>query len=418
MRFRHRTAIIISVLAVFVLGAVGASMLFATPDADPDRDEAMAALVVLNRYFNSQPAPAAATFTPPPTVTPTPVLSQPKRLVPAQTSLTAPTITYTHVNIAGLGVSWDNSSPDATGYKVRYRPEGGHWTIRSYGAGVGGVTFGSQANSVSGEGPRLDPGMVYEIQVQALSADGTSPWAGAVLVVEEFQPDPTPSPRPTRTPTPSILDSYANGCEGREEFRLSRRNPAADIRLVAMFKNPGVPEREPWQAPQLPKFSYGFTLREVEERTLLITVNHNKSWSLRLGEKVSIYQRQFFQVTHGMRIAYVLDSGEVLDLDTQPEAVTHMMFEARDENFIFEVNGQEVAINLDDEDLREIEEFIGGYRYHDDGKWHGSYGVTYYNPQWPTAQLRGVTGGKYFVERPYSEFGGSWVLYPWTACKP
>ena len=80
MRFRHRSIIIISVLAVSVLVAVGASMLFAAPNADPDRDEALAALAVLNRYFNGLPDPVpvleptpvpSATSTPIPTATPT-----------------------------------------------------------------------------------------------------------------------------------------------------------------------------------------------------------------------------------------------------------------------------------------------------------------------------------------------------------
>ena len=53
MRFRHRTTIIILLLAVCV--TVGASMLFAAPNADVDRDDALEALAVLNRYFE-QPA--------------------------------------------------------------------------------------------------------------------------------------------------------------------------------------------------------------------------------------------------------------------------------------------------------------------------------------------------------------------------
>ena len=75
MRFRHRSVIIISVLAVFVLVAVGASMLFAAPNTDPDRDEAMAALAVLNRYFNGLPGPVpgpAPTSVPTPSLAPTP----------------------------------------------------------------------------------------------------------------------------------------------------------------------------------------------------------------------------------------------------------------------------------------------------------------------------------------------------------
>ncbi len=124
MRFRHRTAIIISVLAVFALGAVGASMLFAagpTPQYDTDANgmiEGAEAYGALRAYFDgaitqeqaldvllhywgrqpvSQPAPAAATFTPTPTVTntPTPTFTPRPTVTPLSTPTSVPASTPT-----------------------------------------------------------------------------------------------------------------------------------------------------------------------------------------------------------------------------------------------------------------------------------------------------------------------------------
>ena len=77
MRFGYRRTIIILVLAVAVV-AVGASMLFAAPNADVERDEALKSLAVLNRYFQNQPTPSLA---PTPAHTPVPTDSPPDGLM-------------------------------------------------------------------------------------------------------------------------------------------------------------------------------------------------------------------------------------------------------------------------------------------------------------------------------------------------
>lgn len=65
--------------------------------------------------------------------------------------------------------------------------------------------FVGEANSVSGEGPRLEPGMIYEVQVRALTADGASPWEGEILEMAVPVPTRTPTPQPPVTPTPSEI---------------------------------------------------------------------------------------------------------------------------------------------------------------------------------------------------------------------
>lgn len=103
MRFGYRRTIIILVLAVAVV-AVGASMLFAAPNADVERDEALKALAVLNRYFQNQPTPSLA---PTPAHTPVPTDSP-------------PTVSCSYPRDSAVGAGWFSRyiNGEWVGYRV------------------------------------------------------------------------------------------------------------------------------------------------------------------------------------------------------------------------------------------------------------------------------------------------------------
>ena len=468
MRLRHRRVLITSVLAVFVLLILGLSVLFAggpTPQYDTnssgmiERDEAHnalrayfdgdltqeQALDVLFHYWAAQPvdqpAPIASnqpTPTPVPTSTPLPL------------SIQAPTITYTRVNTENMQVNWKHNAPNVTGYEVRYRPEGGAWT--PWRKGNGNISGISSKHSLT-----LSVGDQVEVRVRSLTTNGASPWASETLGVPA--PTATPTPRSTATPAPTpvpsqvaLTNAYGNGCVGREwlgtvpdpdyygvyfSFKTDPTETVSDIRLAAMFKNPPAPEREPWEAPKLPEFQYGFMVRSVPDQNvgLLVLVSSDKTWSveLRHSEGVpfdarsgALYERdrvvKTFRQSWGNKTLVRLGSGCLTNFDTEPLATNHVMFEVEGNSYRMAVNGVDVPLEVDAEELAAMEEHIGSYRHYDDGKWHGNYNVTYVStsPRWFYGYPNPTTGGTYAEQERTTEPRIVTVHrpYPWVACVP
>ena len=458
---RHRRAIVTSVLAFFVLLVLGLSVLFAggpTPQYDTnssgiiERDEAHnalrayfdgdltqeQALDVLFHYWAAQPIdqPAPAAFseaTPRPTSASTPTLTV--------TPLSAPTITYTMLNIENMQVNWRHNASNVTGVEIQYRLEAGVWTL--WRKGNGNISGTSSKHSLNlGAGDRV------EVRVRSLTRNGASLWASETLALSP--PLPTHTPTPTALPTPiplhiALSNAYGNGCVGREKLPtryLSTsiiEETASDIRLAAMFKNPPAPEREPWEAPKLPEFQYGFMVRSVPDQNvgLLVLVRSDKTWSVELRRRDNkreyeyeardgtLYQNdravKTFHQAWGSTLVE-LGSGNLTNFDTEPLATNHVMFEAKGDSYTMAVNGQTLSLEVDTEELREIDDYIGRFRHYDDGKWHGHYNVTYAStsPRWFYGSPNPTTGGTYAEQERTTEPRIVTVHrpYPWVACVP
>ena len=255
---------------------------------------------------------------------------------------------------------------------------------------------------------------------------------------------PTPSPQPTPEPTPvAMTDTYGNGCAGREVLPSTlyahtyNGAAAADIRIVAVFQNPSEPDRQPWEAPELPEFWYGFMVRSVPSQNigLLILVSSNKTWHVELRRNYAGY---VYEARHGSEYQYDrlvqrhrqgwghaksalgLDEGSLegsgISFNVGPQDTNHLMFEAKGNVYTLAVNGQTVPLSVDAEDVQALEEQIGQYRHHDDGQWHGNYNLTYYSPDLHYGGAYPTTGGTYAKR----ERGGSTLHspYPWAACVP
>ena len=427
---RHRRAIIMSVLAVFVLLVLGLSVLFAagpTPQYDTnssgiiERDEAHNALSayfdgdltqeqtldVLFHYWAAQPVdqPASAASSRPTSVSsPTPTAMSIPTL--------APTMTVVRLTPDGIQVNWEHRSQDVTGYELRYRPEDGAWATRSGSKNVSGISFG--ANSLTTP-ITFKAGVQYEIQVRSLTRNGASPWASEFRVVPAYTPTPTPAlPTPTPLPTPYPSSMGKIGCDGKEllsghkvGFYYPQVKIASDVMLVSHFHNTwkGIPGRptptpegyRPWHTPTPLSFNYGFTVREVSEGRdsvgLVVRATHEGRWFLELkgcrgpvspdnpygcylsrnssGEWVT-------PPAHAARTFHVIDSGNFSDdgveFAVDSAGVNHMAFVAKGDEYRFIVNGVEVPIELDADDRAAIERYVGRFRYVSDGKWYGTYG--------------------------------------------
>ena len=117
-----------------------------------------------------------------------------------------------------------------------------------------------------------------------------------------------------------------------------------------------------------------------------------------------------------------LDSGSLTDFDSGPLATNHVMFEVKGNSYRMAVNGVDIPLDVDAEELAALEQHIGPYRYYDDGKWHGRYNITYRStsPRWFSGYARPTTGGTYPSRERTTE--PRWVTvhrpYPWVACVP
>ncbi len=174
--------------------------------------------------------------------------------------------------------------------------------------------------------------------------------------------------------------------------------------MVAIFKNPDEPERKPWEAPKFPSFSYGFMLRGIPYEGildegmpgkgigLLVLVSSDKTWRVELrgsyyearhGDVYSdggLWVKQYNQ-SWGRRRLHLLSSGSLEDagivFNVAALEKNHLMFMAEGDTYAMAVNGQDVPLGIDAEDVRKVEEHIGRYRYYDDGKWHGHRNITW-----------------------------------------
>ena len=329
-----------------------------------------------------QPSPTIRAHpTPVPTATRTPTATPVPTPTPTPTpTLVAPTITYTMGNTSALQVNW--SYPEAleslvTGYEVRYSLLG-----EEYNRTVSRTVSGHGVNG------NIPIGTEVTLQVRALSKTASSAWATEILTIPAPTPTPTPTTRPLPTPLPTPMsNAYDNGCWGRE--KLDPGAPA-DIRMAAMFRNSASPEREPWEAPQPPKFKYGFILRNVDGEHpgagdaggLVVDVDADGRWRVEaiLGyvwtwSKPNLLTGTNWQGSRGRRV--LLSSGDLAEagvsFSLEPEALNHLMFSASGHDYRFAVNGQDVPLAIDDEDLEAVNALMGKYYYYDTGQWHGRY---------------------------------------------
>ena len=283
--------------------------------------------------------------------------------------------------------------------------------------------------------------------MRALSRTEAGPWATATLTVPAPPPTPVPTPRPTPIPTPTPLsNAYGMGCVGHESYPSSDHytlitEVVSDIKLAAMFANPPAPARQPWEAPKLPKFQYGFMLRSIPDvhKGLLVLVNSDSEWSVKLREgstggafsrsyeardgneyRQGLWVAQYNQSWGGQGVT--LSSGGLRDagipFNTGAKERNHVMFIAEGNSYTMAVNGHNVPLNIDSADLAAVEAVIGRYRHYDDGKWHGHYNRTY--KAGGSNHPRAWTGGNYETREQTTE--PRWVTVirplPWSACKP
>lgn len=425
MRLVRRRAILISVLAVFVLLVLGLSVLFAggpTPQYDAnssgmiERDEAHNALKayfdgdltqeqaldVLFHYWAAQPVDQ-----PPPVVssqpTPTPVPTS----TPLTLSIQAPTITFTRVNSENMQVNWRHNASDVTGAEIQHRSEGGAWTPwRKAGRNSSGV---SSQHSLS-----LSLGDRVEVRVRSLTRNGPSSWTNETIALPSPHPTHTPVPTPTPTPFPAYLTMADDiTCEGKEvlkgyipeEKRFRHISPVSDVMLMAEFYNswsgiPGHPTPtpqgyRPWHTPTPHRFSYGFVVREVSEGRdsvgLVVRATQKGQWSLELkgchGEpdpynpyacvRRRIGGERVLPPVSSAHTFRVIDSGHFSDdgveFSVDEAGSNHMAFIAKGEDYRFFVNGVEIPLEIDAEDRVAIEKYASPFRYVSDGKWYGKY---------------------------------------------
>ena len=304
-------------------------------------------------------ATRAPTATPTPTPTPIP-------------TLVAPTITYTMGNTGALQISWsypESLSYLVTGYEVRYSLDGREYpytlspTTNGHGV-IGNIPIGAEVT----------------LQVRAISKTASSAWATAILTIPAPIPTPTPTTRPTPTPPPTPMsNAYDNGCWEREQ--LDSDTPS-DIRMAAMFRNPHRPEGEDWEAPKPPLFQHGLMLRNVAGRGLVVMVDHLGRWTVSLHKRGLnadtswVDNRGYKSLSFGQN-RYTLASGDLEDegafFDHGPEALTHMMFSAVGNDFRLAINGTDVSVDVSQEGLDKIEEWMEPYYYHDSGLWQGHF---------------------------------------------
>lgn len=328
------------------------------------------------------------TLRPQPTATPRPTATTttPARSSPVPTAtpvpvLVAPTITHTMANTSALQIDWsypDALKPLVTGYEVKFSGAE-QQTTRTTGRGASGISTGC----------RCPIGAEFTLQVRAISHSGPGLWASKTRTI--------PAPLPTRTPTPFVptpeptpmSNAYDNGCWEREE--LDRKDPS-DIRMAAMFRNAPRPEKEPWEAPKTQAFRYGFILRNVETVTrdahgsgpgLVAYVGSNGRWYVRVaseGVNARHHTGDPAERWRPLRVGpggVIISSGDLAEagvpFDLEPEALNHMMFSVKGDEYRFVVNGQDVPLDIGAEELEKIDDVVGRYYYHDTGLWHGYY---------------------------------------------
>ncbi len=61
-----------------------------------------------------------------------------------------------------------------------------------------------------------------------------------------------------------------------------------------------------------------------------------------------------------------LDSGNLVDFNSGPLETNHVMFEVKGDHYSMAVNGVDIPLDIDAEDLKIVEEHVGRYRYDDD----------------------------------------------------
>ena len=350
-----------------------------------------------------------------PTSTPTPVPAIP----------TAPNITYTRINQESLQIKWQYSSPDITGYEVRYRQEGRSWVTKHFSSGTSGVSFVG----------KYAIGARYEVQVRAVNRAGASQWTGKTLTVLSPLPTHTPTPFvPTPIPTP-FSNAYGVGCWGHEtDFPLW---PPSDVKMVAWFENPGEAEREPWEAPSTPAFSYGFMVRAIPAPAhgngigLLMLVKSDGTWTLELRSgsfearhgdvyERGVWVRQYNQ-WRGYTLVHRLSEGNFEDVgitfNSGSNERNHLVFIAEGDSYQLLVNGQDVPLNIQQEDIDAVRRVVAPYYYYDSGKWQGYSTITYWSETMDYPRPRPLTGGSYWGPSPRSGHMG-WRLLPSVRCVP
>ena len=269
-----------------------------------------------------------------------------------------------------------------TGYEVQYSLLGEEY---NYSASRGAHGHGVNGN--------IPIGAEVALRVRAHSKTASSAWATEMLTIPAPIPTPTPTPRPSPTPSPTPMsNAYDNGCLGRE--KLDSDTPS-DIRMAAMFRNSPRPEREPWEEPKAPKFEYGFILRNVDGEEpgpldsggLIAKVDSDGFWHVAArsgyvwtdGGWQGSYQNLLIGTSWwgNKGASILLSSGDLAEagvpFDLEPEALNHLMFIASEHDYRFAVNGQDVPLAIDDEDLEAVDALMGEYYDYDTGQWYGHY---------------------------------------------
>ena len=283
---------------------------------------------------------------------------------PAPTLFPPPERVTLELSTTRIQVNWEYDEPGVTRFEIAYKVGNRAWQTRySFTRGSGGMSFPADG---------LTPGARVDVWVGAANADRGGQWGKTYGIVPRPRPIPTSTPEPTFTPVPTpYSNAYNLGCFHKP--RLTTSQPS-DIRLAATFRNPPRLQRDPWEAPKDPIFSYGFMLREVEGNALFVRVSSDAKWVLQLRYKA--VARSILGHSRG-RWVHTLASGTLYNFDARPLAHNHLMFEAVGSSYRFAVNGRLLPLTIDAADRAAIEALIGEYRYYETGQWHGYYGATY-----------------------------------------
>lgn len=187
----------------------------------------------------------------------------------------------------------------------------------------------------------------------------------------------------------------------------------------------------------MPGFQYGFMVRSVPDKGMDLLVLVSSDGTFTVDFRYTLFESSY-EARHGRLYendslvksfyqswgepAIRLDSGSLTDFDSGPLATNHVMFEVKGNSYRMAVNGVDIPLDVDAEELAALEQHIGPYRYYDDGKWHGHYNITYRStsPRWFSGYARPTTGGTYPSRERTTE--PRWVTvhrpYPWVACVP